>query len=105
MNRIDKLDQNGKKPDFMIGTKVKSKELYFFFVEVKIPETTSKYQPEDNYTKLMKHIKGFVDEQLRLLVENPSSLGLLVEGMLTFCASCTKKKRRSYILNGNIGKN
>lgn len=92
MDRIDKPDQNGKKPDFMIGTKVKSKELYFFFVEVKRPETTSKYQPEDDYAKLMKQLKGSVDEQLRLGVEIPSSLGLLVEGMLSFCVSCTKKE-------------
>ncbi|KAG1054755.1 hypothetical protein G6F46_006305 [Rhizopus delemar] len=63
---IDKPDQNGKKPDFRIGTKVKSKELYFFLVEVKRPGTTSKYQPEDDYVKLMKQMKGSVDEQLRL---------------------------------------
>lgn len=66
MVRIDKPDQNGKKPDFRIGTKVKSKELYFFLVEVKRPGTTSKYQPEDDYVKLMKQMKGSVDEQLRL---------------------------------------
>ncbi|KAI7899592.1 uncharacterized protein BX663DRAFT_576921 [Cokeromyces recurvatus] len=77
---IDKPNKDGKKPDFMIGTKVKSKELYFFFVEVKRPETTSKYQPEDDYAKLMKQMKGSVDEQLCLGVQNPSSLGLLVEG-------------------------
>ncbi|KAI9254796.1 hypothetical protein BY458DRAFT_520644 [Sporodiniella umbellata] len=67
-------------PDFMIGTKVKSKDLYFFFVEVKRPKVMSRYQPEDDYTKLMKQMKGSVDDQLCLGVENPLSLGLLVEG-------------------------
>lgn len=85
MVRIDK-------PDFRIGTKVKSKELYFFFVEVKRPGTTSKYQPEDDYVKLMKQMKGSVDEQLHLGVQTPSSLGLLVEGILSFRASCNKKE-------------
>ncbi|CAO0800133.1 unnamed protein product [Mucor circinelloides] len=77
---IDKPNKDGKKPDFMIGTKVKSKELYFFFVEVKRLETTSKYQSEGDCAKLMKQRKGSVDEQLCLGVQNPSSLGLLVEG-------------------------
>ncbi|CAO3656036.1 unnamed protein product [Mucor fragilis] len=66
------------KPDFMIGTKTK-KEVYFFFVEVKRPDTASKYQPEDDYAKLMKHMKGSIDKQLRLGVETPLSLGLLVK--------------------------
>ncbi|KAG2211172.1 hypothetical protein INT47_006291 [Mucor saturninus] len=47
---------------------------------VKRPETTSRYQPETDYAKLMKQLKGSVDEQLYLGVQNPSSLGLLVEG-------------------------
>ncbi|KAI9254795.1 hypothetical protein BY458DRAFT_461973 [Sporodiniella umbellata] len=77
---IDKPNKDGKRPDFMIGTKVKSKDLYFFFVEVKRPKVMSRYQPEDDYTKLMKQMKGSVDDQLCLGVENPLSLGLLVEG-------------------------
>ncbi|KAI9243223.1 hypothetical protein BY458DRAFT_591636 [Sporodiniella umbellata] len=85
---IDKPNKNGKRPDFMIGTKVKSKDLYFFFVEVKRPKVMSRYQPEDDYTKLMKQMKGSVDDQLCLGVENPLSLGLLVEENLTgYC--CT----------------
>lgn len=95
MDRIDKPNKDGKKPDFMIGTKVKSKELYFFFVEVKRPETTRKYQPEGDYAKLMKQMKGSVDEQLCLGVQNPSSPGLLVEGILSFCMSRPKKNMLS----------
>ncbi|KAG2203614.1 hypothetical protein INT47_011708, partial [Mucor saturninus] len=68
------------RPNFMIGTKVKSKDLYFFFVEVKRPQTTSAYQPEDDYVKLMKQLKDSIHKQLYLGVENPNSLGLLVEG-------------------------
>ncbi|KAG1274970.1 hypothetical protein G6F66_012870 [Rhizopus arrhizus] len=76
----DKPEKKRKKPDFMFGTKIKKREVYFFFVEVKRPEITSKYQPEDDYTKLMKQMKGSVDDQLRLGSKNPTSLGLLVEG-------------------------
>ncbi|KAL4210128.1 hypothetical protein AB4K20DRAFT_1906802 [Rhizopus microsporus] len=34
LNRIDKPGKSCKKPNFMIGTKIKAKEVYFF-VEVK----------------------------------------------------------------------
>ncbi|KAG0823109.1 hypothetical protein G6F19_011030 [Rhizopus arrhizus] len=77
---IDKPEKNGKKPDYMFGTKIKRREVYFFFVEVKRPEMKSKYQPEDDFTKLMKQMKGSVDDQLCLGSKNPTSLGLLVEG-------------------------
>lgn len=40
----------------------------------------------------MEHIKDSIDKQLRLRAEIPSSLGLMAEGMLVFCVSCTKKK-------------
>ncbi|RCH92438.1 hypothetical protein CU097_011328 [Rhizopus azygosporus] len=49
---IDKPGKNCKKPDFMI--------------EVKRPGATSKYQADDDHTKLMKQVKGSVDAQLRL---------------------------------------
>ncbi|KAI8063357.1 uncharacterized protein B0P05DRAFT_623423 [Gilbertella persicaria] len=78
---IDKPNENGKKPGFMIGTKVKGKERYFFFVEVKRPDTVSKCQPESDFVKLMKHMKNSADQQLCLGVTNPLSLGLLVEGL------------------------
>ncbi|CAO3606583.1 unnamed protein product [Mucor hiemalis] len=78
---MDKPLKNGKKSDFFIGRKMRSHELYFFSVEVKRPDTSSKYQAEDDFTKLMKMMKDSVDEQLRLGIENPTSLGLLVEGM------------------------
>ncbi|KAG1041008.1 hypothetical protein G6F43_012186 [Rhizopus delemar] len=77
---IDKSTESGRKPDFMIGTKAKKNEMYFFFIEVKRPETSSKYQPEDDFVKLMKLLKRSVDDQLYLGVKTPTSLGLLVEG-------------------------
>lgn len=71
MDSFDKQTKDGKKPDFMIGTKLKKKDLYFFFffIEAKRPDTTSKYQPEDGYTKLLKQMKGSVDDQLCLGVK------------------------------------
>lgn len=72
----------------MIGTKVKRKSIYFFYVEVKRSDTTSKYQPEDDFTRLMKQMKNSVCAQLFLGVMNPTSLGLLVEGILSFVTPC-----------------
>ncbi|OBZ82105.1 hypothetical protein A0J61_09845, partial [Choanephora cucurbitarum] len=77
---MDKPTGDGKKPDFMIGMEVKKHKVYFFFVEVKRPDTSSKYQPEDDFVKLMKLMKASVDEQLNFGVETPTSLGLLIEG-------------------------
>ncbi|KAI9245446.1 hypothetical protein BY458DRAFT_528873, partial [Sporodiniella umbellata] len=77
---IDKPNKDGKRPAFMVGTKFRSKDLYFFFVEVKRPKVLSRNQPEDDFVKLMKQMKRSVDDQLYLGVENPLSLGLLVEG-------------------------
>jgi hypothetical protein len=81
INRIDKLDINNKKPDFMLGAKNNNKEFFFFFVEVKRPKIKSKYQDEEDFTKLLKQLKTSIDKQLYLGIENPASLGLLVEGM------------------------
>ncbi|KAI8077281.1 uncharacterized protein B0P05DRAFT_597268 [Gilbertella persicaria] len=77
---IDKPCKNKKKPDSMFGTRVRNKEIFFFFIEIKRPEATSKYQLEDDYAKLMKLMKGSLDDQLCLGVKDPLSLGLLVEG-------------------------
>ncbi|KAI8082268.1 hypothetical protein BDF21DRAFT_361310, partial [Thamnidium elegans] len=77
---IDKPEDTGKKPDFMIGAKKRRTELYFFYMEVKRPDTTSRYQVEDDHTKLLKFMKESIDKQLRLGIEDPMSLGLLVEG-------------------------
>lgn len=65
----------------MIGTEFKNKDVYFFQVEIKRPAMQSRYQVEDDEIKLYREMKDFVDEQLKLGVSNPSSLGLLVEGM------------------------
>ncbi|RCI02561.1 hypothetical protein CU098_011934, partial [Rhizopus stolonifer] len=77
---IDKPCKNKKKPDSMFGTRVRNKEIFFFFIEIKRPEAASKYQLEDDYAKLMKLMKGSLDDQLCLGVKDPLSLGLLVEG-------------------------
>lgn len=82
LNRIDKPSSDKKKPDIMIGAEQKKKNYYFFFVEIKKSSMHSKYQIEDDSVKLMKEMKGSIDNQLRLGIDNPSSLGLLVEGTL-----------------------
>ncbi|KAL9559132.1 hypothetical protein PS6_000936 [Mucor atramentarius] len=90
-NSIDKADKYKKKPDIMIGTEFKKKDYYFFFVEIKRPSTQSKYQAEDDYVKLLKEMKGSIDNQLLLGIENPSSLGLLVEGAFSICIYTSRK--------------
>lgn len=82
MNRIDKPDSNRMKPDFMIGAKLRRQDVYFFYVEVKRPDTSSKYQLENDFTKLLKQMKFSLDSQLHLGISNPTSLGLLVEGII-----------------------
>ncbi|KAI8357865.1 hypothetical protein EDC96DRAFT_465202 [Choanephora cucurbitarum] len=77
---MDKPTRDGKKPDFMIGMEIRKHKIHFFFVEVKRPDTSSKYQPEDDFVKLMKLMKASIDEQLTFGVETPTSLGLLIEG-------------------------
>lgn len=64
----------------MLGIKNRKRELFNFLVEVKRPDTLSKYQEEDDYTKLMKQLKLAIDNQLKLGVQNPYSFGLLCEG-------------------------
>ena len=68
-----------------LGPKEREKIISFFFVEIKRPGQTSKYQPEDDLTKLLKQMKCSVDQQLFLGVEAPKSLGLLVEGIFYSC--------------------
>lgn len=82
INRIDGMDTNKKKPDFMLGFSKKRKDVYCFFVEVKRPNIKSCHQEENDLTKLLKQLKSSVDKQLILGMGEPSSLGLLVEGML-----------------------
>ncbi|KAG2234470.1 hypothetical protein INT48_004849, partial [Thamnidium elegans] len=91
---IDKPEDTGKKPDFMIGAKKRRTELYFFYMEVKRPDTTSRYQVEDDHTKLLKFMKESIDKQLRLGIEDPMSLGLLVEDIISLCVPYTRKKEQ-----------
>lgn len=76
----DNEEYDKDQPDLMIGTEVKNKDHYFFFVEIK-DASRSRYQVEDNSVKLMKLMKNSIDDQLRLGIENPSSLGLLVQDL------------------------
>lgn len=77
---IEKPKNDKKKPDIMIGAEQKKKSHYFFFVEIKKPSIYSNHQIEDSSIKLMREMKGSIDNQLKLGIKNPSSLGLLVEG-------------------------
>lgn len=51
---------------------------------MKRPGQVSLYQDEDDYVKLLKQMKTSVDAQIDFGVRNPTSLGLLVEGILIF---------------------
>lgn len=73
--------QSNKKPDFMLGYKDRKRAVYFFYVELKRPDKVSKYQAEDDYTKLMKHMKNSIDNQVKLGIKTPVALGLLSEGI------------------------
>jgi len=82
--RIDGSDaKKRKKPDFMLGIKDRKRELYYFYVEVKRPKVKSIYQEEDDYAKLLKQLKGSIDNQLKLGMKDPKSFGLLCEGKLS----------------------
>lgn len=73
---------SGNMPDWKLGyMKHRNKSLFTFFVELKRPGHTSKYQPEDDYVKLMKMMKDSLDKQIDLGLDCPFSFGLLVEGM------------------------
>lgn len=79
---MDGVEKSGAIPDYKLGyMKHKNKPLFALFVEVKRPGQTSKYQPEDDYTKLLKEIKDSLDKQVDLGFVNPFSFGLLMEGM------------------------
>lgn len=59
---------------------------------MKRPGQISIYQDEDDYVKLLKQMKTSVDAQIDLEVRNPTSLGLLVEGILIFVINLTIPK-------------
>lgn len=56
---------------------------------MKRPGQVSLYQDEDDYVKLLKQMKTSVDVQIDLGIHNPTSLGLLVEGILIFVINST----------------
>ncbi|KAI8338223.1 hypothetical protein BC941DRAFT_424941 [Chlamydoabsidia padenii] len=80
-NLADGSQQRGKtKPDVMIGIKIKKADVYLIFIEVKRPLVSSKYQAEDDFTKLMKHLKTSINIQIKLGIQEPVSIGVLCEG-------------------------
>lgn len=64
----------------MLGLKCRKHEVYYFYVEVKRPFQESKYQPESDFTKLMKLMKSSINAQLHYGFSEPFSLGLFCEG-------------------------
>ncbi|KAI7898205.1 uncharacterized protein BX663DRAFT_480421 [Cokeromyces recurvatus] len=78
---IDSVDRKErKKPDLMLGIKDRKRCLNFFFIEAKRPNVKSSYQAEDDFVKLMKHLKNSINYQVSLKVLSPMSLGILCEG-------------------------
>lgn len=85
MNSVDGvLSVNNNKPDVMISFKIKKQKVTLFFVKVKRPEQASKYQVEDDFTKLLKQLKVSIDHQIHLKIKKPRSFGLFVEGNMLF---------------------
>jgi hypothetical protein len=68
----------------MLGIKNRKRDSFIFFIEVKRPDASSKYQEEDDFVKLMKQQKLSIDTQLNLGVKTPVSFGLLCEGTYYF---------------------
>lgn len=76
------VEESRNVPDWKLGyMKHKKKSLFAFFVKVKRPGQTSKYQAEDDYVKLMKEMKDGLDKQINLGFDSPFSFGLLAESM------------------------
>lgn len=74
----------------MLGLKTRKHEVYYFFVEVKRPLQESKYQPDSDFTKLMKLMKSSINNQLHYGFTEPFSLGLLCEGNIDIKCSIIK---------------
>ena len=64
----------------MIGIEDRKRDIYFFYTEIKRPNTSSNYQEENNYVKLLKHLTNSIDKQVDARIEGPVSYGLLCEG-------------------------
>ncbi|KAG1463120.1 hypothetical protein G6F56_005360 [Rhizopus delemar] len=71
-----------KKADFMLGYKDRKREIFLFYVELKRPGKVSKYQVEDDFVKLCKHMKYSIDNQAAIGIESPVALGLWCEGFV-----------------------
>ncbi|KAG1462476.1 hypothetical protein G6F46_001392 [Rhizopus delemar] len=72
--------KQAKKPDFIFEIQDRKRELYYFYIEMKRPGSKSVYQEEDDFTKLLKHLKKSIDDQAMLGMKTPESFGLLCEG-------------------------
>ncbi|PHZ08529.1 uncharacterized protein RHIMIDRAFT_241546 [Rhizopus microsporus ATCC 52813] len=81
----------------MLGFKDRKRKVYSFFVELKRPNKLSKYQTEDNFCKILKHLKHSVGHQARLGIENPVSLGLHYERFLCTLVRMTLVEEGVYL--------
>ncbi|KAI8351151.1 hypothetical protein BD560DRAFT_409369 [Blakeslea trispora] len=78
---VDGVEDHGFIPDWKLGfAKHKKKALFCFFVEVKRPGESSRYQKETDYVKLLKEMKSSIDKQINMGLASLFSFGLLVEG-------------------------
>lgn len=68
----------------MLGYKDRKREVFLFYVELKKPDKDSKYQVEDDFVKLCKHMKHSIDKQAAIGIEAPVALGLWCEGISFF---------------------
>lgn len=62
------------KPGFMLGIEDRKRDAYFFYVDLKTPACKSVYQEENDYVKLLKCMKVYLDDQAAIGIRNPESL-------------------------------
>lgn len=94
---IDGAEENGLIADWKLGYKLHQRQIFVFFVEVKRPNTSSKYQAESDYVKLLKEMKSSIDLQITLGVSTPLSIGLHVEGFRCELYTMSIKENGIYI--------
>ncbi|KAG1172066.1 hypothetical protein G6F36_011639 [Rhizopus arrhizus] len=86
-----------KKADFMLGYKGHKREISLFYVELKRPNKFSKYQVEDDFVKLCKHMKYSIDNQAAIGIEAPVALGLWCEGFVCSLMKMTLVEEGIYV--------
>ncbi|KAG0805612.1 hypothetical protein G6F16_004635 [Rhizopus arrhizus] len=86
-----------KKADFMLGYKDRKREVFLFYVELKRHDKISKYQVEDDFVKLCKHMKYSIDNQAAIGIEAPVALGLWCEGFVCSLLKMTLVEEGVYL--------